>query len=124
MSKIDDNIRSELSNEDKQSMQAIDNEGGLFDLIRLGFSGPSAWINYYMYIIGFVAFFAAVYLTVNFNTALDLKTSLAYVLGINICCLILVTIKILGWQNMQRLEILREIKRVEMRLMLFADKNQ
>jgi hypothetical protein len=117
MNKIDEEIKSGLSPHDKDDMQEIEQEGGLVDLIGLSVTGPSAWLTYYMYTVGFGAFFAAVYLYVGFLAAADLKTSLAYALGIIICVFILFTVKIVGWQNMQRLEILREIKRVEMRIM-------
>jgi hypothetical protein len=120
MTKIDDDIVNKLGDDDQTEISEINKEGGLFDLVSLSFSGTGAWITHYMYIIGFGAFFAAVYLGVNFVAATDLKTSLAYAVGINVCVLILVMVKILSWQNMQRLELLREIKRLEMRIMLLS----
>ena len=120
MNKIDTELENKLSLEDQHTLNEINQECDLFDLIRLSFSGNGAWLTYFMYLIGFAAFFAAVYLYVNFAASTDLKSSLAYAVGIFICVFILFTVKILGWQNMQRLELLREIKRVEMRLMLLA----
>ena len=124
MNNIDEEIRKALTQEDQKTMEAIDKEGGIFDLIGLSFSGPQAWLTYYMYAIGFLAFFAGVYLYVQFASTTDLKMGLAYTIGIMICVSILVTIKIIGWQNMQRLELLREIKRLEMRMMLLSEKNE
>ncbi len=120
MNKIDKELEAKLSLDEQRNMNEISQEGDLVDLLRLSFSGNSAWITYVTYLIGFAAFFAAVYLYVNFSASTDLKTSLAYVVGIFICVFVLFTVKILGWQNMQRLELLREIKRVEMRIMLLS----
>lgn len=120
MSKIDSEIRRELSDDDQRALNEIDQEGGLVDLIGLSFQGSGAWLTYYMYIVGFAAFFAGIYLYVNFAATTDLKTSIAYAIGIIICVFVLFTVKIIGWQNMQRLELLREIKRIEMRIMLLS----
>jgi len=117
MSKIDDELKSRLNSKDQKAVDELDREGGLTDLVSLSFSGTGSWITYYMYFVGFAAFFAAVYLYVNFAATADIKTSLAYGIGIVICVLVLVMVKILSWQNMQRLELLRELKRIEMRVM-------
>lgn len=120
MTKIDEEIKSGLNAHAKEQLQEMEQEGGLGDLISLSVSNTSAWLTYYMYTVGFAAFIAAIYLYVGFARSADLKTSLAYAIGIVICVFILFTVKILGWQNMQRLEILREIRRVEMRIMLLS----
>ena len=120
MTKIDEDLKNQLNEDDQTEIKKIDHEGGLFDLIKLSFSGAGSWLTYYLYIAGFAAFFAGVYLYINFTATTDIKTSLAYVVGINICVLILLMIKLISWQNMYRLELLREIKRIEMRLMLLS----
>ncbi len=117
MTRIDEDLKKKLSPQDQSTVTEMSEEGGLVDMIKLSFLGSGAWLTYYIYIIGFAAFFAAVYLTVNFLATADIKTSITYAVGINVCVLILVIVKIIGWQNMLHLELMREIKRLEMRVM-------
>lgn len=118
MSNIDDEIRKALSQEEQQSLDDLDNEMGVFEALALSFKGKQAWVTWYSYILGFAAFFIGVYCATRFFATEDLKLSLAWALGIIVCLFMLAIIKVIGWQQLLKHELLREIKRLEMRLLL------
>ena len=119
MSNIDEEIRKALTQEDQKSLADLkDNEMGVFEALALSFQGKQAWVTWYSYILGFAAFFAGVYCATRFFATEDLKLSLAWALGIIVCLFMLAIIKVIGWQQLLKHELLREIKRLEMRLLL------
>ena len=123
MSDIDEKIRNALMAEDQKAIDEIDDGAGLFELIGLTFKGKQGWISYYMYFLGLVVATALVYFVTQYLGAADIKTSLNWALLILGCLFIITLIKILSWQQIQKAELLREIKRLEMRIMLVAEQN-
>lgn len=124
MSDIDEQIRKALAAEDKKAIDEIDDGAGLFELIGLTFKGKQAWMSYYMYFLGLVITGALVYFVIQYLGTDDIKTSLNWALLILGCLFMITMIKILGWQQIQKAELMREIKRLEMRIMLVAEQNQ
>jgi uncharacterized membrane protein len=124
MSDIDEQIRNALASEDQKAIDEIDDGAGLFELIGLTFKGKQAWMTYYMYFLGVIVTAALVYFTIQYLGASDIKSSLNWALLILGCLFIITLIKILGWQQIQKAELMRELKRLEMRIMLVAEQNQ
>ncbi|MBT6482416.1 MAG: hypothetical protein HN872_06100 [Gammaproteobacteria bacterium] len=123
MSDIDEKIRNALVAEDQKAIDEIDDGAGLFELIGLTFKGKQAWMTYYMYFLGLIVASALVYFVIQYLGAADIKTSLNWALLILGCLFMITLIKILSWQQIQKAELLREIKRLEMRIMLVAEQN-
>lgn len=123
MSDIDEKIRNALVAEDQKAIDEIDDSAGLFELIGLTFKGKQAWMTYYMYFLGLIVASALVYFVIQYLGAADIKTSLNWALLILGCLFMITLIKILSWQQIQKAELLREIKRLEMRIMLVAEQN-
>ena len=123
MSDIDEKIRNALMAEDQKAIDEIDDGAGLFELIGLTFKGKQAWMTYYMYFFGLIVASALVYFVIQYLGAADIKTSLNWALLILGCLFMITLIKILSWQQIQKAELLREIKRLEMRIMLVAEQN-
>ncbi|MBL6904390.1 MAG: hypothetical protein ISR27_02565 [Pseudomonadales bacterium] len=123
MSDIDEKIRNALVAEDQKAIDEIDHGAGLFELIGLTFKGKQAWMTYYMYFLGLIVASALVYFVIQYLGAADIKTSLNWALLILGCLFMITLIKILSWQQIQKAELLREIKRLEMRIMLVAEQN-
>ena len=124
MSNIDEKIRQALTEEDKRAIEATGNDAGLFDLMAMSFSGKQAWLTYYMYIMGFAVFFAGLYFLRQFFIAPEIKTSLGWMLAIIACLMVMVIIKVIAWLQMIKQELMRDIKRLEMRVMLLAEQDQ
>lgn len=124
MSDIDEQIRNALASEDQKAIDEIDGGAGLFELIGLTFKGKQAWVSYYMYFLGLIVTAAFVYFVIQYLGTADIKASLNWALLIIGCLFLITLIKILGWQQIQKAELMREIKRLEMRIMLVAEQNQ
>ena len=124
MNNIDEQIRNALDAEDRKAIDEIDDGAGLFEMMSLTFKGKQAWITYYMYFLGLAVSVALVYFVVQYLGSSDIKTSLNWALLIISCMFMITLVKILAWQQIQKLELMREIKRLEMRIMLVADKSK
>ena len=124
MSNIDEQIRNALATEDQKAIDEIDDGAGLFELIGLTFKGKQAWVSYYMYFLGLVITAAFVYFIIQYLGTSDIKTSLNWALLIIGCLFMITLVKILAWQQIQKAELMREIKRLEMRIMLVSEQNQ
>lgn len=123
MNDIDEKIRHALSAEDQKLLEEIDDEAGLFDMMAMSFQGKLAWITWYMYIVGILVFVAGLYFLNEFFDAEDLKESLGWALAVIACLAFFIILKIVGWQQLMRAELMREIKRLEMRVMLAMGKS-
>lgn len=124
MSNIDDKIRSALSAEDQKALADINDDAGLFELIGLTFKGKQAWLSYYMYFLGLLVTAAFIYFVYQYLGTSDIKSSLNWALLIIGCGFMFTLIKVLGWQQIQRAELMREIKRLEMRIMLASERKE
>ena len=122
MQDIDEKIRLALTAEDQKAMATIDRGTGLFELMGMSFKGKQAWMMIYLYVLGLVVAVALVYTLVQYFQATDIKASLNWLLGILTCMFMIVLMKVLAWQQMFKLELMREIKRLEMRIMLVNEK--
>ncbi len=118
MNSIDEQIRKALTEEDQRLIDEMDDQAGLFDMIGMSFKGKQAWLTYYMYFLGFATFVVGLYCLNQFFATDDLKSSLSWLLAMVACLSIFIVIKVIGWQQLNKLEIMREIKRLEMRIML------
>lgn len=124
MTNIDEQIRQALTEEDQKAVDEIDSEAGLFELIGMTFKGKQAWITYYVYFAGLVVAAAGVYFIIQYIGTSDIKSSLTYGLLIISCLLIITILELFSWQQIQKTELLREIKRLEMRIMLATEQNK
>ena len=117
MNDIDEQIRQALSEED-QKLLSDSEQAGLFELVGMSFKGKQAWMTWYMWILGLFIFIAGFYSVTEFLAEQDLKASLGWALLIIACLHGISMIKVASWQQLQKLEIMREIKRLEVRLLL------
>ena len=124
MSDIDEQIRNALTEEDQKAINEISNTAGLLELIGLTFKGRQAWLNYCMYFLGLVVTAAFVYFVIQYLGTTDIKSSLNWALLIIGCGFTYTILEIVGWQQIQKAELIREIKRLEIRIMLASGKNQ
>jgi membrane protein insertase Oxa1/YidC/SpoIIIJ len=124
MNSIDEQIRKALTAEDQKTIDEIDEQAGLFEIIGLTFKGKQAWMTYYMWALGFLIFIVGVYFVGEYIGTSDIKTSLSWGLAIIACMLIITIVKVMSFQQMMKMELMREIKRLEMRVMLLAERQQ
>jgi len=122
MNSIDEKIRTALATEDEKALEELGDEAGLVDMLGMALRGKQAWMSYFMYFLAFASFFAGLYFLNKYFSAPDLKTSLSWALAVIACMFSLSLTKIMGWQQLHKLEMMREIKRLEMRLILVIEK--
>ena len=118
MNSIDEQIRQALSEAEQKDSQNIAEEVGVFEMINMSFHGKQAWLTYYMYFIGLIATAAGVYFLMQFLNTDDIKTALGWMMAMQLCLAAIIIIKVIGWQHMQRAELLRELKRLELKILL------
>lgn len=124
MQDIDEKIRQALTSEDQQIITELSRGTGLFELIGMSFKGKQAWMMYYMCALGLLVFLLLVYFTMQYFDTTEVKDSMAWALGIIGCMFMILLVKVMAWLQMFKLELLRELKRLEMRLMLAQQRQQ
>ena len=122
MSNIDEQIRHALTEDDQRAIAELQDQVGLFEMLGMALRGKQAWLTWYMWIMGLIVFLVGIYCFLQFLDSADLKTSIAWMLGINVSISIIVVIKVVGWVQMSKLEMIREIKRLELRLISGSDR--
>ena len=124
MNEIDEKIRQALNDEDQKILDQFGDEPGLFSMVANSFKGGQWWFTTGMWVFGMLAFAVLVYCLLNYLSADDPKASLSWALGILLCGMALVTVKIGAWQQMQMQTLMREIKRLELRWMVTQENKQ
>lgn len=124
MSNIDDQIRAALDDDDRKAMAELDSGDGVFDLITNSLKGKQAWFTGYLFLISLVITIFGIFLIVTYLDTTDLSAKLDLALLILGCGLAITAAKLCSFIQMIKLEILRELKRVEMRVMLVDEKSK
>ena len=114
---IDAQIRQALTEEERELIDDSTNQAGLFELLSMSFKGKQAWMTWYMWVLGLIVFILGLYFFSLFLAADDLKTSMGWSLAIIACMLVLAILKVTSWQQLTKLELMREIKRLELRML-------
>jgi len=117
MSDIDQKIRQALNEEDRKEMDRLSDNYSPFDLAALPFKGNQRATNMLIWLIGFVSFLVLLYCGYQYFAAEELKESLSWALGILLSGMSIVIAKVIAWQIMQTQVLIREIKRLELRIL-------
>ncbi len=126
---LDRKIRATLAEHDsklKKEIEVIDRGEGYFDLLKASFHGRQAWVTYYLYILGLATLALFIYCltgylaseSVDSSLNSSLNSSLDWALGLIACMFVFTLIKIIAFEQLLKFEMLRELKRIEFRLML------
>jgi hypothetical protein len=126
---LDRKIRATLAEHDsklQKEIEVIDRGEGYFDLLKASFHGRQAWVTYYLYILGLATLALFIYCltgylaseSVDSSLNSSLNSSLDWALGLIACMFVFTLIKIIAFEQLLKFEMLRELKRIEFRLML------
>lgn len=116
MESIDERIQKALSSEDQALLARLDADSSLYGDIAATFRGHTRWLNAFGW-FGAVVFFAlAVVCGWQFATQTDMRSMLLWGAGTIIAFLWLGMMKLWFWMELQKVGIVREIKRVELQL--------
>ena len=122
MNEIDKKIRLALNAEDQKILDKFGDEHGIITMVADSFKGKQWWFAVGMWVFGLLAFVVMIYCGLKYFATEDLKSSLNWALGILLCAMGIVIVKIGSWQQLQMQTLLREIKRLELRWLASMDK--
>jgi len=117
MTDIDEKIRQALSEEDRKALDRMGDSNDPFGLALLAFKGNQRSSAILIWIFGFVIFGLLLYCGYRYFAVDDLKQSLTWGIGVVLCGLSMVIVKVIAWQMMQTQVLIREVKRLELRLL-------
>lgn len=121
---IDEKIRQALNAEDQKILDQFGDDPGLVGMVANSFKGSQWWFTAGIWAFGLLAFGVMLYCVANYVAADDLKQALTWAVGILLCGMAIVIVKIGAWQQMQMQSLMREIKRLELRWMASMDGRQ
>ena len=116
MTTIDDRIRGALSADDQAFLEGLDQEPGMFAQAGDMFRGSMARWTVLVYVMAIVFAALGAWAIMRMFAAPDLREQLLWMTGVIWCALVIAMIKLWAWGRMQRLGILRELKRIEVRI--------
>lgn len=116
MESIDERIQKALSSEDRALLARMDADSSLYGDIAATFQGRTRWLNVFGWFGGLVFFALAVVCGWQFATQTDMRSMLLWGAGTIIAFLWLGMIKLWFWMELQKVGVVREIKRVELQL--------
>lgn len=122
MSDIDESILEALNNEDKQAMDNFGEEMGLFQLMAESFRGKMKAVVIPVFIFMIVCMVFLVYSGLNFFSVEEVSMKLHW-LAIGLTSLIVLgMLRLWYWMELNRLSIMRELKRLELQVSLLSKK--
>jgi len=118
---LDQKIRETLAEHDsklQKEIEVIDRGEGYFDLLMASIHGRQAWITYYIYGLSAVTLAVFIYSLTGYLASTSVDSSLDWALGLIACMFIFTVVKVIAFEQMLKFEMLREMKRIELRVML------
>ncbi|MEO8019381.1 MAG: DUF6768 family protein [Pseudomonadota bacterium] len=116
MESIDERIQKALSSEDQAFLAQMDADGSLYRDVTDMFRGHTRWLNVFAWLLAFALFAVAVACGWHFMVQTDLRSMELWGVGTILAFIALGMIKLWFWMELQKVVVLREIKRVELQL--------
>lgn len=101
-----------------EELETIESGTGLFTLLAASFKGKQAWVMGLLYGVGGLAFIGLCVFGNAYLSATAATEKLDWALGVAICLSLFFLVKIIGFAMLAKTEVLRELKRVELRIVL------
>jgi hypothetical protein len=118
MRDVDNLIEEALGEEEREILARIGEEPGFFGMAFGLFSGRLGWVNVLLMTVQGVAFLAGAYAAWRFFEAGDPVSQLRWGLPSAVLLILSTMIKIGLWPNIHADRLMRELKRIELRLAL------
>ncbi len=121
MEDIDQLIKDTLTQEEAKFYNELD-EQNVFQMMEGLFKGKNSWILILMNIVMIIVFGLFIYCAIQFfNTDVTNELIKWAVLG-TFCMMIVGMLKLMGWMQMDKNALLREMKRLELQVSSLASK--
>ena len=116
MRDLDDMIDEALDSEERELLRSIGTEPGFFAQLSGVFGGATGWVNVLLMFVQAALFIGGVWAAWNFFGAADALTALRWGLPATVLLLMALIIKLSLWPTIQSNRIIRELKRIELRI--------
>jgi Family of unknown function (DUF6768) len=116
MSRFEDRLLTSLNAEDEAFLQELEQDTGLFEQMGMTFSGPLRYWTAFAFIISFLIFGLSMWAGYNMLQAESVKMVVLWGALFGWASLGVAMLKIWFWMRMNHLNVLRELKRIELRL--------
>jgi hypothetical protein len=118
MNDFDDKLKRALEN---GKAVELEQEETLRQMIAQTFRSRLRWFTILLWVEGFVIVGLAIWASVQLYHAQEMKQVVVYAMAVTLCAVFMVLIKTVGWQQMNRYSVMREIKRLELRIAELKD---
>ncbi|MEM9178502.1 MAG: DUF6768 family protein [Pseudomonadota bacterium] len=116
MSSFEDRLLTSLSADDEAFLKELEEDVGLFQQLGMTFSGPLRYWTAFAVVFSFVFFALSIWAGYNMFMAEELKMVIIWGVFFGWMSLAVGLIKVWFWMRMNLLNVLRELKRIELRL--------
>lgn len=120
MTNLDQAIRQALSAEDAEFLARFEKEAPLHEQVLGTFTGSWGALNIFGVLLTFAMFGAFVYCVWNLFETTDLRAIMLWSVGVLATALSVAMLKIWFWMEMQKNQVLREVKRLELQVARLA----
>lgn len=116
MSGFEDRLMTSLNADDEAFLKELEDNVGLFQQMGMTFSGPLRYWTAFAFVFSLFFFGLAIWGVFNMFAAESLKTVILWGALVGWSSMAVGMIKIWFWMRMNHLNVLRELKRIELRL--------
>ena len=116
MTSFEDRLMTSLSADDEAFLKELEEDVGLFQQMGMTFSGPLRYWTAFAFVISFLIFALSLWAGYNMLQAESLKMVVLWGALFGWASLGVGLLKIWFWLRMNHLNVLRELKRIELRL--------
>lgn len=120
MTNLDQAIRQALSAEDAEFLARFEEEAPLHEQVLGTFTGSWGALNVFGVLLTFAMFAAFVFCAWNLFETSDLRATVLWSVGVLVTALSVAMLKIWFWMEMQKNQVLREVKRLELQVARLA----
>lgn len=121
--KIDALIKEALSKEEAEYYDKLD-EKPVFEQFTGLYQGKYKWLNLMVILMIFAAMSGCIYAGFQFASAASIKEMIGWGLVMGATFIMIAMLKIWSWMQMDKNELIREIKRLELQLSILASKKK
>jgi len=116
MSSFEDRLLTSLNAEDEAFLKELEDDVGLFQQMGMTFSGPLRYWTVFAFVFSFLIFALSMWAGYNMLQAESVKLVVLWGALFGWASLGVAMIKIWFWMRMNHLGVLRELKRIELRM--------
>lgn len=116
MSTFEDRLMSSLNADDEAFLKELEDNVGLFQQLGMTFSGPLRYWTAFAVAFSFVFFGLSIWAGYNMFMSESLKEVVIWGVFFGWMSMAVGLIKVWFWMRMNQLNLLRELKRIELRL--------